>query len=55
MLFRSYLRNKQEIDAYLLRLNNWRETRYQEALKNPSPQREKMRKVKQQKQDSVKA
>jgi len=48
-----YLRNKQEIDAYLLRLNNWRETRYQEALKNPSPQREKMRKIKQQRQDYV--
>jgi uncharacterized protein (DUF433 family) len=28
-----YLQNRQKIDAYLLRLQNWRETRYQEALK----------------------
>jgi hypothetical protein len=49
-----YLQNRQKIDAYLLRLQNWRETRYQESLKNPSPQREKMRKIKQQRQDSVK-
>ncbi|AKV68297.1 DUF433 domain-containing protein [Microcystis panniformis] len=48
-----YLQNRQKIDAYLLRLKNWRETRYQESLKNPSPQREKMRKIKQQRQDSV--
>ncbi|WP_072926146.1 DUF433 domain-containing protein [Microcystis aeruginosa] len=40
-----YLQNRQKIDAYLLRLKNWRETRYQESLKNPSPQREKMRKI----------
>ena len=49
-----YLQNQQKIDAYLLRLQNWRETRYQESLKNPSPQREKMRKIKQQRQDSIK-
>lgn len=49
-----YLQNRQKIDAYLLRLQNWRETRYHEALKNPSPQREKMRRIKQQRQDSVK-
>ena len=48
-----YLQNRQKIDAYLLRLHNWRETRYQEALKNPSPQREKMRKIKQQRQPSA--
>jgi len=40
------------IDAYLLRLQNWQETCYQEALKNPSPQREKMRKIKQQRRSS---
>ena len=50
-----YLQNRQKIDAYLLRLKNWRETRYQEAIKNPSPQREKMRRIKQQRQDSVRA
>jgi uncharacterized protein (DUF433 family) len=49
-----YLQNQQKIDAYLLRLQNWRETRYQESLKNLSPQREKMRKIKQQRQDSIK-
>ena len=48
-----YLHNQQEIDAYLFRLKNWQETRYQEALKHPSPQREKMRKIKQQKQQSL--
>ncbi|MFM7476010.1 MAG: DUF433 domain-containing protein, partial [Microcystis aeruginosa] len=48
-----YLQNRQKIDAYLLRLQNWRETRYQESLKHPSPQREKMRRIKQQRQDSV--
>ncbi|MDV3002529.1 MAG: hypothetical protein N5P05_004184 (plasmid) [Chroococcopsis gigantea SAG 12.99] len=47
-----YLHNKQQIDAYLSRLNNWRETRYQESLANPSPGREKMRKIKQYRQDS---
>jgi uncharacterized protein (DUF433 family) len=29
-----YLQNRQKIDAYLLRLQNWRETRYQESLEN---------------------
>jgi uncharacterized protein (DUF433 family) len=48
-----YLQNRQKMDAYLLRLKNWRETRYQEALKHPSPQREKMRRIKQQRQDST--
>ena len=49
-----YLQNLQKIDAYLLRLQNWQENRYQEALKHPSPQRKKMRRIKQQRQDSVK-
>jgi hypothetical protein len=48
-----YLQNLQKIDAYLLRLQNWQENRYQEALKHPSPQRKKMRRIKQQRQDSV--
>lgn len=48
-----YLQNRTEIDAYLLRLKNWRETRYQESLQNPSPQREKMKRIKQHKQDSL--
>ena len=45
-----YLHNKKEIDAYLLRLKEWKETRYQECLKNPSSQREKMQKIKRMKQ-----
>lgn len=50
-----YLHNKKEIDAYLSRLQNWREARYREAMSHPSPQREKMRKIKQLKQDSLRA
>jgi uncharacterized protein (DUF433 family) len=49
-----YLHNQAEIDAYLNRLKNWKETHYQEALKNYSSQREKMRKIKQNRQNSVK-
>ncbi len=45
-----YLQNKNEIDAYLFRLQQWRETRYQESLKNPSPMAEKIRKMKQEKE-----
>jgi len=48
-----YLHNQPEIDAYLDRLKNWKEIRYQEALKMPSPQREKMRKMKQNRQDHL--
>jgi uncharacterized protein (DUF433 family) len=32
-----YLHNRAEIDAYLTRLDNWREQRYQEGLTSPSP------------------
>ncbi len=48
-----YLHNKQEIDSYLLRIRTWQQTRYHEAVKNPSLQREKMQKIKRQKQDSL--
>ena len=48
-----YFHNQPEIDAYLLRLNNWKETHYQQALNHPSPQRKKMQKIKQQKQHSL--
>lgn len=48
-----YLHNREDIDAYLKRLENWKETRYQESLKHPSPQREKMRRIKQQRRDSL--
>ncbi len=49
-----YLQNQSEIEAYLLRIKNWQETHYQESLKHPSPQREKMKQIKQQRQDSLK-
>lgn len=45
-----YLQNKNEIDAYLFRLQQWQETRYQESLKNPSPMAEKIRKMKREKE-----
>jgi uncharacterized protein (DUF433 family) len=45
-----YLQNKQQIDAYLFRIKTWQETRYQEAINNPSPLRQKMQQIKQQKQ-----
>lgn len=50
-----YLQNRQQIDAYLERLQNWKDTHYQESLKNSSPQREKMKRIKQQRQNSVTA
>lgn len=42
-----YLHNKNKIDAYLFRLQQWKENRYQESLKYPSPMAEKIRKLKQ--------
>ena len=48
-----YLQNRTEIDAYLLRLKQWQENRYQESLKNPSLQREKMRRIKQEKSNYI--
>ena len=50
-----YFQNQKEIDAYLNRIKNWKENRYQESLKHPSSQREKMRAIKQQRQDLLKA
>ena len=50
-----YLQNRKEVDAYLNRIKNWKENRYQESLKYPSSQREKMRVIKQQRQDLLKA
>lgn len=47
-----YLHNKKEIDAYLLRLKNWQETCYQKSLASPSPQREKIRLIKQQRKNN---
>ncbi|NET91497.1 MAG: DUF433 domain-containing protein [Kamptonema sp. SIO1D9] len=41
-----YLHNRSEIDAYLLRLRQWREKRYQKSLENPSPIAQRIRKIK---------
>ncbi|MBV7334929.1 hypothetical protein KFU94_43155 [Chloroflexi bacterium TSY] len=38
-----YLHNQIEVDAYLNRLDNWREQRYQEWKANPSPVVERLR------------
>jgi len=49
-----YLQNQAKIEAYLLRIKNWQESHYQESLKYSSPQREKMKQIKQQRQNSLK-
>ena len=41
-----YLRNRTEIDAYLRRLADWREQRYQEGAANPSPLVQRLRRIK---------
>ena len=38
-----YEQNKEEVDAYMKRLNDWREERYQASLKNPSPLMQRLR------------
>ncbi len=38
-----YLSHQSELDAYLARLSEWRETRYQEWVVDPSPMAERMR------------
>lgn len=40
-----YYHNKTDIDNYLTRIKQWKQTRYQEALLNPSPMREKIAKI----------
>ncbi len=46
-----YLQKKNEIDGYLSRIQQWKESHYQESLTNLSPQRQKMQRIKQQRQD----
>lgn len=41
-----YLHNRAQIDAYLLRLEKWREQRYQEWVANPSPIVQRLRALK---------
>lgn len=48
-----YLHNRIEIDAYLCRIQAWKETRYQESLKQPSAPAEKIRKIKRQRQSLI--
>jgi len=40
-----YYHNKNEIDSYLKRLDEWKEKHYQETLLHPSPMRLKMQKI----------
>lgn len=47
-----YYRQKSEVDAYLERLRNWREERYQEAQKNLSPFAIRLRELKAQRSGS---
>ena len=41
-----YLHNRADVDAYLSRLANWREQRYDEWKANPSPLVQRLRKLK---------
>jgi uncharacterized protein (DUF433 family) len=45
-----YFHQQAEVEAYLRRLRQWREKRYQEALHNPSPIAERLRQLKAQRQ-----
>ncbi|MHC5613146.1 MAG: DUF433 domain-containing protein [Nostoc sp.] len=48
-----YLHNRVEIDAYMLRLANWREQRYQELSANPSPLMQRLRALKAQREQEL--
>jgi uncharacterized protein (DUF433 family) len=48
-----YLHNKDEVDAYMLRLAKWREQRYQESLANPSPLAKRLRALKVQREEEM--
>lgn len=49
-----YLHNRAEMDAYMLRLRNWREQQYQEWLaKEPSPVVKRLRELKAQREQEL--
>jgi uncharacterized protein (DUF433 family) len=48
-----YYHNKTEIDAYLQRIDDWKEQHYQEALLHPSLMRVKMQKIRQERQNLI--
>ncbi|MDZ8260479.1 DUF433 domain-containing protein [Nostoc sp. ChiQUE01b] len=48
-----YLHNRDEIDAYMLRLAKWREQRYQESSANPSPLMQRLRALKAQREQEL--
>ncbi|MFN8481600.1 MAG: DUF433 domain-containing protein [Anaerolineae bacterium] len=48
-----YLHNRSEVDAYLARLNRWREQRYEESRSNPSPLAERLRAIKAERQQDL--
>lgn len=41
-----YYHKQPEVEAYLQRLRQWREQHYQDALQNPSPMAERLRRLK---------
>ncbi len=45
-----YLHYRAKIDAYLARIDKWRETCYQESQANPSPLAQKLRAIKRQRE-----
>ena len=48
-----YHRNQAEVDAYMLRLANWRDKKYQEWSANPSPVVQRLRKLKADRRDEM--
>ncbi|WP_413201309.1 DUF433 domain-containing protein [Nostoc piscinale] len=48
-----YLKNRTEIDAYMLRLSKWQEQRYQESLANPSPLMQRLKAFKVQREQEL--
>jgi len=47
-----YYRNQEAIDAYMQRLHDWKEQRYQAALANPTPMRKRLQEIIAQKKQS---
>lgn len=41
-----YYHNQQLVDSYLERIKQWKETHYQESLNNPSPLRQRLKQIK---------
>jgi uncharacterized protein (DUF433 family) len=48
-----YLHNRTEIDAYMLRLEQWREQEYQKWADDPSPLFDRLRQVKKEREQAL--